>query len=98
MEALWDAKNGPVESSPSNFIRQLLQSTSNPVDTEPFSADWKNAVGICLAFVVSRRDPKNVNSGTCKRCIIFIFSFFTTFTAVFHGRRLKRKREKIRIT
>ncbi|KAL4533233.1 hypothetical protein Ndes2526A_g08674 [Nannochloris sp. 'desiccata'] len=51
MRVLWDAQNGPIEYSSVTFSRQLLQ--SNPVDTAPFNADWKDAVGICIAFVVS---------------------------------------------
>jgi Sulfite exporter TauE/SafE len=52
MRVLWDDQGGSIQSSFFDSFRKLLESASNPVDTAPFAADWKDAVGICIAFVV----------------------------------------------
>ena len=56
MRILWEQQQYSDSMLNSSFdsFRKLLQA-SNPVDTEPFQADWKDAVGITIAFVVSHQ-------------------------------------------
>jgi hypothetical protein len=49
MRVLWDDQ---IAASFDSIRRNLQSNAVNPVDTAPFEADWKDAVGICIAFVV----------------------------------------------